>query len=296
MLLDKLLSHLAVHVEPFALCMLGLGWRLWLPGPPETMLHFVLKGDGAVRGTGDEGHRLGSLSLVIVPAGVRHALEAGDRVESELRIDAPPAGQPVHRIVAGSPENPYLVIACGVVSVRYGQALGLFDHLREMLTVDLSSAPQVGNSFQSILEEQSRPGPGGEAMTAALMTECLVHVFRRLTSRGPLPWLTALEDKRLGRAVDAILDNPGADHTVESLAGAAAMSRSAFSERFSEAFGRSPMTLLHHVRMQRAAHLLNEGALSIDEVARRVGFSSRSYFSNAFKKHHGESPVAFRNG
>lgn len=294
MLLDKLLSHLAVVVEPFALCILSSGWRLWLPGPPETMLHFVVKGDGAVRGPRNDAHPIGTLSLAIVPTGIRHALEAGGRVESELRVDAPPAGPPVHRIVAGSQENPYLVIACGIVRVRYGQALGLFDHLREVLSVDLSGTPSVKSAFESILDEQSHPAPGGGAMTAALMTECMVHLLRQLATTGPLPWLSALQDKRLERAVDAILENPGAHHTVDSLADAAAMSRSVFSERFGAAFGRSPMALLNHVRMQRAAGLLREGRLSIDEIARRVGFSSRSHFSSAFKKHHGSSPIAFR--
>lgn len=294
MLLDKLLSHLAVSVEPFALCILSSGWRLWLPGPPGTMLHFVIKGDGAVRGPRNDLRRIEALSLAVVPTGVRHALEAGGRVESELRIDAPPAGPPVHRIVAGSQDNPHLVIACGIVSVQYGQVLGLFDHLREVLSVDLSGTPSVRTAFESILDEQSHPGPGGGTMTAALMTQCMVHLLRQLSTTDPLPWLSALQDKRLGRAIDAILEDPGVHHTVDSLADAAAMSRSVFSERFGAAFGRSPMALLNHVRMQRAAGLLRESRLSIDEIAQRVGFSSRSHFSSAFKKHHGSSPIAFR--
>jgi len=85
------------------------------------------------------------------------------------------------------------------------------------------------------------------------------------------------------------------DHTVDSLAKAAAMSRSAFAERFAAAFERSPMSLVHHVRMQRAHQLLTQnGSLSIEEVANRVGYSSRSHFSRAFKNHHGVSPTACR--
>jgi AraC family transcriptional activator of mtrCDE len=75
----------------------------------------------------------------------------------------------------------------------------------------------------------------------------------------------------------------------------AAMSRSTFAERFTEAFGRTPMTLVHHARMQRATHLLRLGRLSIDEVANRVGFSSRSHFSHSFKTHTGFTPAAYRS-
>ena len=110
-----------------------------------------------------------------------------------------------------------------------------------------------------------------------------------------IPWLSALSDPRLACALDRILDDPAADHTVESLAEAASMSRSAFAERFAAAFDRTPINLVNHVRMQRAAQLLQQGdALSVDEVADRVGFSSRSHFSRAFKKHTGVAPAEFR--
>jgi AraC-like DNA-binding protein len=36
--------------------------------------------------------------------------------------------------------------------------------------------------------------------------------------------------------------------------------------------------------------------VSIEEVADRIGFSSRSHFSQAFKDHHGVSPATFRDG
>ena len=53
MILDKLLSNLSVEVEPFALCHIERGWRLRLPEPPVPLLHFVLKGEGAVSGSAD---------------------------------------------------------------------------------------------------------------------------------------------------------------------------------------------------------------------------------------------------
>ncbi len=76
MLLDKLLSNLAVHVEPFALCTLSTGWRLCLPGPPGVMFHFVLQGSGAVRGPDSRAIPMAPSSLVVVPAGAKHVLES----------------------------------------------------------------------------------------------------------------------------------------------------------------------------------------------------------------------------
>jgi AraC family transcriptional activator of mtrCDE len=296
-LLDKLLANLTVEVEPFALCQLSAGWRLRLPGPPRPLLHFVLQGMGAVLDTRDEGQPLAPHWLSVVPVGARHALECGSPVEKEVRIDAPPKGEPVCRFIAGSPESAELVVACGLVSVRYGPSIGLFNHLRHVLAVDLSEHPEVAAALRGILAEQTRGGPGSVVMVRALMTECLVHLFRHLAAGpdGSLPWVSALEDPRLGRAIDRMLDKPAAVHTVDSLAEAASMSRSAFAEHFTAAFGRSPMSLLQHIRMQHAAHLLRRNtALSVDEVASRVGYSSRSHFTQAFRKHHGTAPTGFR--
>lgn len=298
MLLDKLLSNLYVGVEPFSVCLVSTGWRLRLPGPPDVMLHFVLRGKGIVRGPDDRAHRLGPGWLVVVPKGVMHALESGDEVREERRIDPPPEGTPVPKnLVAGSFENPDLIVDCGLVHVRYGESIGLFDHLGEMLVIDLADSPQVRIAFEGIIAEQSQPGPGSEAMKAALMSQCLVHLLRSLCSDPscPLPWLTALEDARLGRAIDQIFEEPGGRYTVDSLANLATMSRSAFTQHFTAAFGLPPMKLVHHIRMQRAANLLQQGEeLSIDAVAHRVGFSSRSHFSRTFKRHYGVSPTELR--
>jgi AraC-like DNA-binding protein len=296
MLLDKLLSNLSVHVDPFALCTMSEGWRLHLPGPPGLLFHFVLEGNGVLYGPRNDPHPIAPLYLAVVPTGARHVLESSGDIHDELRIDAPPSGEQVCKIVAGSSEQADLVVGCGIVKVRYGPSLDLFDHLHDVLAVDLSSAPEARAAFQGILAEQSRAIAGSAAMTAALMTQCLVHLFRRLPSQGEnaLPWLGALQDDRLGRVVDIILDNPGADFSVESLAEIAAMSRSAFAERFAHSFGRSPMSFVNHVRMQRAAQLLSVENASVDEVARTVGFSSRSHFSRAFKDHSGLPPVTFR--
>ena len=34
-------------------------------------------------------------------------------------------------------------MGCGTLNVRYGDAIGLFDHLSEVLVVDLSDTPQI---------------------------------------------------------------------------------------------------------------------------------------------------------
>ena len=297
MVLDKLLSNLAVYVEPFALCMVSAGQKLSLPSTPAVMLHFVHKGSGVVRGPDQVAIPVSESALVVVPQGMPHSLQSNDDPDTSGEAYVLPECIPsIRRIVVGAEEAADLVFACGTVRVQYGDSMNLFDHLQEIIAVDLSDSPAVTAAFQGILAEQSNPGPGSDAMTTALMSQCLVHLLREISDdpHCPLPWLTALDDPRMARAIDSILQDPARYHTVESLAESATMSRSAFAECFTGAFGRSPMNLVHNVRMQRAARLLRQGGLTTDAVANRVGFSSRSHFSHAFKKHCGVPPAQFR--
>ncbi len=101
MMLNKLLSNLAVEVQPFALCEVSPGWRLRLPGPSGTLLHFVLQGDGVLQGPDGEKHELKPFSLSVVPKGVGHTLEPYGLINDELYIDSPPKGEGVCHIIAG---------------------------------------------------------------------------------------------------------------------------------------------------------------------------------------------------
>jgi AraC family transcriptional activator of mtrCDE len=188
-------------------------------------------------------------------------------------------------------------VGCGTVDVRYGEAVGLFDHLSQTLVVDLSSIPEIPFLYQGILSEQADGQPGSPVLQGAIMMQLLVHLFRKLSpdSETSLPWLAALDDPRLAAALDAIIKNPGAHHTVESLAEIAHMSRSTFAKSFHEAFDRSPISLVNYVRMEHAARMLSTGQIPVEQVASRVGFSSRSHFYQAFKKHKGMTPVEYRS-
>lgn len=296
-ILERYLANLRVEVEPFALCMLQSGWRLSLPGPPIAMLHFVVEGDGWLSCPDGTHTAIGPNWLIVIPRGTRHSLETCEHFDHELKIDCTPSGPPVHYIIAGDDSRAEMVVGCGTLNVRYGDAIGLFDHLSEVLVVDLSDTPQIPGLFASLIQVQTDDAPGTPVLQGAMMTQLLVHMLRKLGSQSDanLAWLRALDDQRLARAIDSIMNDPFAPHTVESLAATANMSRSAFAKHFQEAFLNSPMNLVNHVRLERAAKLLVSSSSPVDLISRRCGFSSRSHFSHAFKRHTGFSPAEYRS-
>ena len=106
--------------------------------------------------------------------------------------------------------------------------------------------------------------------------------------------MSGLRDPYVGRALTALHADPARDWTLEALATEAALSRSAFAERFNQYVGHPPMQYLANWRMQLATGYLRNGSESIASVANRVGYDSEAAFSRAFKKAVGAPPGEWR--
>jgi AraC family transcriptional activator of pobA len=68
----------------------------------------------------------------------------------------------------------------------------------------------------------------------------------------------------------------------------------ALSRALAQTTGRTTKELIVDRVMLEAARLLRFTDLTVGEVAHRAGYDDQLYFSRAFKRHHGEPPVAYR--
>lgn len=92
-----------------------------------------------------------------------------------------------------------------------------------------------------------------------------------------------------------MLERPAEPHTLRSLAQTAGMSRSAFALRFTVTFGQPPMAFLRALRLHHAARLLESTDLPVQAIAEGIGYTSRSYFTRAFRTQFGTDPRTFRS-
>lgn len=135
---------------------------------------------------------------------------------------------------------------------------------------------------------------GRDLVLARLVEVLLVESLRAMQSRDAPPGLLrGLSDARVAKALRRMHGDPERSWTVEGLAREAGLSRSAFFDRFTRTVGLRPMEYLLGWRMAVAKDLLRSGSLALDEVARRVGYSSASTFSTAFSRHVGQPPGRF---
>ena len=99
-----------------------------------------------------------------------------------------------------------------------------------------------------------------------------------------------MADARLAPAIRQMHAHVARSWTVNQLAQTAALSRSAFFERFTRTVGLPPMEYLLAWRMALAKDLLRQPENALTEVAERVGYGSASTFSTAFNRHVGQAP------
>jgi Cupin/Bacterial regulatory helix-turn-helix proteins, AraC family len=121
-------------------------------------------------------------------------------------------------------------------------------------------------TLQSLASEMADQMPGSEVVANRLAEVLFIqairaHVALGADCRNP-GWLRAIFDPQIGAALKAIHENLDYPGTVESLAGAAGMSRSAFALRFKELLGQAPLEYVTDWRMQKAVQLRQQGTRS----------------------------------
>ncbi len=157
--------------------------------------------------------------------------------------------------------------------------------------VHVRGQPRLSMLVRLLGEEADAELPGREIALARLIDLLLVETLRVSAAEGNPPGLLrGLADARLAPALRAMHARPAHDWTIAQLAQLAALSRSAFFDRFLRSVGVAPMEYLLSWRMALARDLLRHQDASVGEAAERVGYGSPSAFSAAFSRYVGIPP------
>ena len=143
-----------------------------------------------------------------------------------------------------------------------------------------------------LLTEEAAQQWSGRDLILIRLVEILLVESLRLTQAtdAPIGLIRGLNDERLAQAIRLMHAEPARSWTMAQLAKEAALSRSAFFDRFTRNVGMSPMEYLLAWRMALAKDLLRRREVDIDQVAETVGYGSASTFSTAFSRYVGQPP------
>ncbi|MCH2176548.1 MAG: AraC family transcriptional regulator [Lentisphaeria bacterium] len=91
-----------------------------------------------------------------------------------------------------------------------------------------------------------------------------------------------------------IMNDPSADWSVEKMAQTIFVSAPHLHRLTKQLFGQTPKGFLDGIKMKEARALLSSSSYDLEMIAQLLGYVSAYAFSNAFKRHTGVRPGAFR--
>lgn len=164
-------------------------------------------------------------------------------------------------------------------------------HFKNMLhlnRVDLAKSEYILNSM---LNEIANKSPGYELFMKNKLEEIIIFLSRKY-SQISMPKAKSLI--RIGKAIQFVEHNFHTNIYIQQLAEISFMSIRNFQRVFKEATGLSPNDYLLEMRIQHASKLLTDTESAIYEISNKVGISDWFYFSKAFKRKFGVSPLKYR--
>jgi len=291
-LIHWLLGSLELDTTLFHLGQYCGSWKASITGLARAGFHLVLNG---------------RCWLHLPEAGRSIPLQAGDTVfflrdvphtlsplaDPALASQAPRAAMAPLDFAVGES----VALACGFFEFR-SQLNHLFlgsfpDYV--VIPADGDALGETRPLFDLVLREALLAGAEPSPLIARLVDLLFFYVIRHLCQRQEVSaglW-AILGRPEFAPLLQAIIDAPEREWTVEAMADLAHMSRATFFKRFQHVCGASPSHFLLQIRMKLASQMIQEG-MSLSRAAEKVGYQSDAAFSRAFKKATGTLPGAYR--
>jgi len=290
------LAEVVTLLQPraqFSKLVVGAGsWHIRRSDAGQPFYCVVLEGACRVVLDGHQSTELRSGDFILIPA--TYGIAMSSLVPpSEDAPETLPVALTTGEFSLGDQDAPtdlrMLVGHCSFASPDASLLVSLLPQL-----VHVRGEPRLATLVQLVRDEFREKRPAREVILARLLEVLLIEALRSTTRTKASPGLVrGLADERLAVAIRHMHESPTTAWTVAQLAKEAALSRSAFFERFSRAVGVAPMEYLLAWRMALAKNMLRENESGVAEIARRVGYGSASAFSVAFTRYVGLPPMRY---
>lgn len=294
MIIDPLAQVVTLLQPGAAFSKLASGAGKWIVRRADAGRPFycvVLDGASRLAVAGHEPMTLERGDFVLIPSAFKFTVSSlepprGKRDTAHVVL---PDGEVRHGDPSAAPNVRMLVGYCAFGSPDARLLVSLLPEL-----VHVRGDSRLAILVQLVRDESRQQRPGRDVILSRLLEVLLIEALRSAAGPKASPGLLrGLADERLAAAIRRMHESPTKAWTVAQLAKEAALSRSAFFERFSRAVGVAPMEYLLSWRMALAKDLLRRKKVSVGDVAQQVGYSSASTFSVAFSRHVGVPPTHY---
>lgn len=275
--------------------------RPYLASPGQIVAyHVVIDGRLLLTLDGRAPLEIRSGEIVLFPRNDGHILAsaAGLPPVSADDLIQPSVGGGLNRITHGGGGTPTHLV-CGFLGSEevYNPLIAALPSVLKLDIRESASRDWLEASVRFAANELVEGRFASSSVMARLAELLFVDAVRRYASAPDgqdIGWLAGLRDPQIGRALALIHADIAAPWAVADLAKEAALSRSAFTDRFTTLVGVSPIRYLSAWRLQAARLQLRESNRTVAQIAHAVGYESEEAFSRAFKRAFGSSPTQCR--
>lgn len=215
-------------------------------------------------------------TAVFEAADWRHAAEPGDILYVER--------EDTYRVSAGD-EGSRFIVANFFVAKDTRQTPFPFPHVIRSARVSL---------YETLFRELHVAWTGKGVAHRLLSRSVLDSILYNLVRDALQARLHAHGIGKIQAALTHIENNYNTDVRVDDLAAMVGVTAAYFRRLFKDATGHSPKDYILYLRILRSMDYVKSDLYSLAEIAEKLGFSSVSHFSRAFKNRTGQSPMAYR--
>ena len=249
-------------------------WQSILHSHPFSELFYVINGQGAFLAEGSE-FPVKQNDMVIINPHVQHT----------------------EKSLPGAPLN-YIVLGIEGLSFSFGRLATARAGVSSQPTPDTvykhnMSKTNVYSYLNIMLEEITEQQEDYEAVCQNLLEVLLICILRS-GSLSVVPDNSRLLNRECTQIKNYLDANYSEDITLDTLSALTHMNKYYLAHTFTKYMGLSPINYLLQKRIQEGKSLLESTSYSIAQISDLLGFSSQSYFSQAFRKATGMTPMQYR--
>ncbi len=271
-------------------------WAMKIEGTGFAHYHVVTRGHCVVE-VDQHVHRCSVGDVIFFPRSKSHVLadQAGRQAISGSEVMTSFEGNDPYF----NEGKEFARIICGHYEYKSGIPHPLISELPDFVhikSLDILPDARISSILPLLMAELSNNEAGSSSIVERYAEILLIQILRSYAGRKPQrpEFLNALCDQRLIRAVNRIHRDYALPLGLNDLAQEAALSRSAFAQRFKETTGIAPIEYLAKWRMLTASDLLKTTDLPVSHVCEKVGYDSDISFARAFKREFGITPSSYR--
>ena len=249
-------------------------WQSILHSHPFSELFYVINGQGAFLAEGSE-FPVKQNDMVIINPHVQHT----------------------EKSLPGAPLN-YIVLGIEGLSFSFGRLATARAGVSSQPTPDTvykhnMSKTNVYSYLNIMLEEITEQQEDYEAVCQNLLEVLLICILRS-GSLSVVPDNSRILNRECTQIKNYLDANYSEDITLDTLSALTHMNKYYLAHTFTKYMGLSPINYLLQKRIQEGKSLLESTSYSIAQISDLLGFSSQSYFSQAFRKATGMTPMQYR--